>query len=320
MRLTILQLVVLGALLVAAMTVATIMVMRADRREQRTTRRLTLAVSPYARMTAMAVMGRREVTRSLLARLGQSLSGLFGYNPARAAQLPWPVGAVLAVASIGGLGACLLLSLLLGSGVLVGVPVASVILSRVLLGWFARRRSAKLYAQFPDTLAMIVRSVRIGIPVSEALRTVSREGPEPTAIEFRHLADQVGIGIPLEDALREVAVHSGLPEYRFFATALSLQAQTGGGLTETLENLADVIRKRVAMRARARALASEARTSSYILAALPVVLGVVLSFVNPSYISLLFTNAMGNKVLALAVTMLLLGVTAMQVTISRSLR
>lgn len=167
---------------------------------------------------------------------------------------------------------------------------------------------------------MIVRSVRVGIPVSEAIRTVSREGPEPTAIEFGRLSDQVAIGVALEDALRDVAVRSGLPEYRFFATALALQAQTGGALTEILENLADVIRKRVATRARAHALASEAKTSSYILAALPVVTGLAIGVLNPKYMSLLFTDPMGNKVFAAAIGMLGLGMGVMRLTISRSLR
>ncbi len=108
---------------------------------------------------------------------------------------------------------------------------------------------------------MIVRSVRVGIPVTEGIRTVAREAPRPTAQEFSLLADQIRIGMPIEEALRELATRNQLPEYRFFATALALQNQTGGGLAETLENLGDVIRKRVALKGRAHALASEARTS-----------------------------------------------------------
>ncbi len=121
---------------------------------------------------------------------------------------------------------------------------------------------ATLFQQFPDALAMIVRAVRVGLPIVEAIRVVARENAEPTAREFAGLVAQTTIGVPLDDALREMAERNRLPEYRFFATALSLQSQTGGGLTETLENLADTIRKRVAAKLRGHALAAEARMSS----------------------------------------------------------
>ena len=71
----------------------------------------------------------------------------------------------------------------------------------------------------------------------------------------------------------DMAAAAAFAEYRFFATAISLQNQTGGTLSETLENLADVIRKRVALAAKGKALASEARTSAMVLAALPIVTG-----------------------------------------------
>ena len=102
----------------------------------------------------------------------------------------------------------------------------------------------------------------------------------------------------MEDALRDVAGRNQLPEYRFFATALTLQAQTGGGLSETLENLADVIRKRVAARKRAYALASEARTTTYVSwqASQFVTCG-GLALLNPSYVALLFTDPTGNMIL-----------------------
>lgn len=321
MKLTVLELVALAAVLVAMMSAATAVLLRGERHDKRVAGRLSLAVTPYARMTVLATMGRRQhAARPLQDRLLQQLAGLFGYDPARADQVPWPVPAVLGVAGLAGLGAGVALSWLVGSAAILGAPVAWALASRYLFNSFASRRAAKLYLQLPDALAMIVRSVRVGIPVTEAIRTVSREAPEPTAIEFGRMSDQVAIGIALEDALRDVAVRSGLAEYRFFATALALQAQTGGALTETLENLADVIRKRVAIRGRAHALASEARTSSYILAALPIVTGAAISVLNPKYMSLLFTDSMGNKVLAAAVVMLGLGMGSMRLIINRSLR
>jgi tight adherence protein B len=110
-----------------------------------------------------------------------------------------------------------------------------------------------------------------------------------------------------------------LSEYRFFATTIALQAQTGGGLSETLENLADLIRRRLALKERAHALSSEARTSSLILGGLPVVLGLGLWALNPAYMSVMFNTRMGNNILAAAVLSLACGGLTMRAIIKKSL-
>ncbi len=182
------------------------------------------------------------------------------------------------------------------------------------------RHADKLYRQFPDVLSMIVRSVRAGIPLHEALRVVARESLEPTARQFSRVCDQMAIGIRLEEALRDASARTGVAEYAFFTVALTLQAQTGGSLAETLDNLADVIRKRVALRLRAVALASEARTSAYILAALPMVTGLALSVLNYDYIRPLFDTSRGNRVLFSAIGLLCTAGGVMRFMIKRSLR
>jgi tight adherence protein B len=116
-----------------------------------------------------------------------------------------------------------------------------------------------------------------------------------------------------------LASRTRLPEYRFFATALGLQSQTGGGLTETLENLADVIRKRVALKARGLALAAEARTSAAILAALPVLSAVGLAVLNPEYIAPLFKEGPGQTLFGIAVLWLSMGLLVMRWLIRKSL-
>ena len=143
--------------------------------------------------------------------------------------------------------------------------------------------------------------MRVGIPVSEALRAVAQDcrGADIESNSAR-LYDQVSIGTPIEDALREMAARNRLPEYRFFATALALQSQTGGGLTETLENLADVVRKRVALKSRGYALASEARTSAAVLAVLPVFAAGAFAVLNPDYIGELITRGAGADIVRLA--------------------
>ncbi len=212
-----------------------------------------------------------------------------------------------------------LLGELVGQVAIMATPVIWLMLCRAAFTNFDNRRRDQLYRQFPDALGMIVRAVRVGIPVTEALRAVATESPQPTAKEFGRAADQISIGIAVPEALASMATHSGMPEYRFFATALALQSQTGGGLAETLDNLADVIRKRVALRTRANALSSEAKASAGILIALPFIAGTALAVVNPSYASLLFADGGGRQVLAVAAILLSCGVVVMRGIIKKSL-
>jgi tight adherence protein B len=229
----------------------------------------------------------------------------------------WPIalcltlGLARAVAMLAGIFA--------GQWSLLIVPVAWVWLSRRLFSWSEQRRRTALYKQFPDALAMIVRAVRVGIPLGEGINTVAREAMEPTKGEFTLLYDRVSIGVTLEDALREMATRNNLSEYRFFSTALALQSQTGGGLSETLDGLADVIRRRLALRSRGEALAGEAKTSIIILAALPFVSGGALEVLNPQYIGRLFTDHGCEKVLLAAIIMLGSGLMVMRGMIRKML-
>ncbi len=194
------------------------------------------------------------------------------------------------------------------------------LLTRFIFNMFTNRRNTKLIEQFPDALNTIVRCVRVGIPMGEALRTVAKDAMEPTKLEFSIVADKVSIGVPLDVALRELALRIKLTEYQFFATALTLQARAGGGITQTLEGLSDVIRKRVGLRARGYALTAEARTSAMVLSVLPFLAGGMIYFVQPSYMAVLFTTKGGETVIAMALVMLGLGMGTIQFMISNVLK
>jgi tight adherence protein B len=182
-----------------------------------------------------------------------------------------------------------------------GTPVCWLFVTKFAFNWFNNKRNAKLLEQFPDTLSSIVRCVRVGIPMAEALRTVSRDALEPTKAEFQTLADKVTVGIPLDVALKDLSNRIKLTEYQFFATALSLQARSGGGITQTLETLAEVIRKRVGLKARGYALTAEARTSAMILAILPFIAGGGIFVMQRAYIKLLFDTPSGQSCAGLGV-------------------
>ncbi len=247
------------------------------------------------------------------------LKTLFNWREDRRAQysMSWS-GVALCMMAPSAIAALLATKVLGPSGWL-AMPVVEILLTRVTLSWMIGRVSRTLLSQFPDALSMVARSVRVGVPVGEAIRIVARESQSPTREEFARAADQMQIGVNLDTALNEMAEKNDLPEYRFFATALALQAQTGGGLTETLDTLADTIRKREAARKRGFALASEARTSIYVLVALPIVVGAMLFVMKPDYIGLLFTDPTGEKLLGVACFLLVLGLVSMQQIIKRSL-
>ncbi len=268
--------------------------------------------------------GPREAAASLARAdrspvLGARLSRLLNVQPDRPELYPLPWWVVL----LGSLVAALLVTAPvtrivspLAWALLPGLVLA---FARPVFGFFHARRMRLLYRQMPDALSMIVRSVRAGIPVSEALRTVGREAPAPTNEEFVRLYADLSIGRTLDAALREMSRRTGLQEYGFFAVALALQGQTGGNLTDALENLADVIRKRLALRARGMALSAEARSTAMVLAALPFVVFAMLAVVNPSYIMLLFTTRRGEQLLIAGIASLVTGIGSMQLIIRKSL-
>lgn len=315
-----LELATLSSIGLVGLGFSSLLILRLHEADQKLRRRIvaaTLAHLPVAKGNTVRLF--RSVGTSRLAALGRKVGLLIGYEPNRRDQYLLPWWAVLAIALALARGAAGILAGLLGSLTVTVTPILAVVVCRSFFGWCSARRSRALFRQMPDALAMIVRSVRVGIPMTEAIRAVGREAREPTAGEFTLLAERMMIGVGLEEALREMADRNDLAEYRFFATALSLQHQTGGGLAETLENLADVIRKRVALRARGYALASEARTSAAVLIALPVFAGVVLWLMNPAYIDKLFTTPQGRKIFGAAVGSLVLGLLVMRGILQRSL-
>jgi tight adherence protein B len=277
---------------------------------------------PHARVRMTSRLAQRAPQASWIrmpAPLEARLSALFGWDSERLDQYPLaPALMVLLCALPAVAGGGYVASLAGSVGWFSTLPIW-VFVARWVFASIHRKRADALYKQLPDSLGMVVRAVRAGIPVVEALRTVGREIPDPTGAEFRRLSDQLAIGITMEDALKRLARRSGLPEYRFFAVSLTLQNSAGGNLTETLDNLADVVRKRVATRQRGHALASQARASAYVLSAVPVFAASALMLINPRYVLVLFNDPRGNVVLACALASLATGLSTMKAIIRRSL-
>jgi tight adherence protein B len=294
-----------------------LLVSQAEARRQKRARRIQDAVAPYRAVKDAELLAFRPAPRK--ATLAELAASIFGFHPSKRDQYPLPWWVVLGVALAVTRAAAGIASSVLGPLGILTWPLFWILLCRAFLGWVTGRRQEQLLQQFPDALAMIVRSVQVGMPVLGAIAAVSREAPAPTSTEFAKLVNDLSVGVPLDVATEEMARRNDLSAYRFFAITIALQAQTGGGLSETLDNLAELIRQRLALRARGYALSSEARTSSFMLAGLPVLVGMGLYALNPAYMSVLFNTSLGQFILGGAVLSLACGGLVMRSIIKRSL-
>jgi tight adherence protein B len=168
-------------------------------------------------------------------------------------------------------------------------------------------RLRKFEEQFPEALDLIARSLKAGHAFSSGLKMVAEELAEPVGPEFRKTFDEQNFGLPLKDALNNLSVRIPLLDVRFFATAVMIQRDTGGNLAEILENLAHVVRERFKILRQVRVYTAHGRFTGYVLLALPVVLGIALTFINPDHMNLLFKERMGLTMLAGACVMQLIG-------------
>jgi tight adherence protein B len=189
--------------------------------------------------------------------------------------------------------------------------VVTFLLPRLFLNFKAKRRQKEFTKNFQSAIDVIVRGLKTGLPVQECFRIIGREIPDPCGSEFRMVIDEVNAGLTLEDALERSFERMPTQELRFFTTVIAIQAQTGGNLAEILGNISGVLRGRVFLREKIKALSAEARMSSYIVGALPFLVCGVLTLVNYSYISVLWTTRKGEYILAAACFMMAAGMFVM---------
>jgi tight adherence protein B len=183
---------------------------------------------------------------------------------------------------------------------------------RFVLRHLILKRQKKFLMEFADALEAMVRLLKAGMPVSEAVLMVSREFTGPVGEEMSRVYDKQKIGVPLHEAALEACKRMPLPEMQMFATGLSIQAQTGSSLSDVLTNLAGVIRARFKLKRKIKALSSEAISSAGIIGALPLVVSFGLWAVNPGYIEILFISPTGKMLLTGAVIWMGLGVLVMK--------
>jgi tight adherence protein B len=185
-------------------------------------------------------------------------------------------------------------------------------LPRWVLGVMCKGRLKKFTEEFPNSVDVIVRGIKSGLPVHDCLDVIARESPEPLAGEFRRLMEGLGMGQELSTALDKMYTRMPTSEVRFFSIVMAIQQKTGGNLSEALTNLSTVLRARKLMREKIKAMSGEAVASAAIIGCLPPGLLAVVSLIQPSYMMVMFTDPRGHIALMAGGTIMALGVFIMR--------
>lgn len=167
-----------------------------------------------------------------------------------------------------------------------------------ILGFLKRRREAKFLNSFPDAVDIIVRGIKSGLPLMDCLNVIVADTPEPVKSEFRTIVESQAIGLPLGEACLKLYDRMPVPEANFFGIVIFIQQKSGGNLSEALANLSRVLRDRKKMKAKIQAMSMEAKASAAIIASLPFAVMFLVYLSSPDYISLLWTDSLGNFMLA----------------------
>ncbi|HVD91763.1 MAG TPA: type II secretion system F family protein [Vicinamibacterales bacterium] len=208
------------------------------------------------------------------------------------------------------------------SGVLFGVVGLAAL--RMMVGWVAggalgfvlpfivlrSKRTRRLRAfeeAFPEALDLVSRALKAGHAFATGMKMVADEMPEPIGPEFKKTFEEQNFGLPLKDALTNLTMRIPLLDVRFFSTAVLIQRETGGNLSEILENLSHVVRERFKILRQVRVYTAHGRLTGYVLLALPAFLAIALCFINPEHMQLLFTDHLGHMMLGATVIMQTIG-------------
>ncbi|WP_224982586.1 type II secretion system F family protein [Geomonas agri] len=202
-----------------------------------------------------------------------------------------------------------ILILLLSKSILAAL-VGAVLLSLLPFAYLQfkiRERLEKFTENFPDALTMISRSLRAGHSFNSAIQLVGEEIADPVGELFKTAYEQQLLGLRITETLSNLNERIESLDLRFFTTAIAINNDVGGNLSEILENLAKTIRERLKIRRQVRVYTAQGRMTGYVLGVLPVVTFVLFNLLNPKYESALYTETKGLYVLALAIVLQVVG-------------
>jgi tight adherence protein B len=203
---------------------------------------------------------------------------------------------------------------LLGSRAIIGQPfillgcaVAGMAMPWGHLYYRKWHRLGEIQRQLPDALELIGRALRAGHALFVGMKMVGSEMRDPIAGEFQRGFDEISMGVSVPESLSHMADRVELMDVKFFVTSVNIQRETGGNLAEIVDSLGRLIRKRFELKKKVRALSADGRISAIVLMALPFGMAMILYLINPEYLMPLLTDPMGQKMVAGAAIMMILG-------------
>ena len=170
-------------------------------------------------------------------------------------------------------------------------------LPRWFLGFLRRRRQNVFLHDFADAIDVMVRGLKAGLPVSDAMKVIAAESGPPVGPEFLEVVEGQRVGITIDQGIERMFDRMPLSEVNFLGIVMGIQAKTGGNLSEALNNLSKVLRDRKKMKQKIRSVSQEAKSSAAIIGSLPFVIMGGLTVLNPTYLNPLFNTSTGNIML-----------------------
>ncbi|MDB5523631.1 MAG: putative type secretion system protein TadB, Flp pilus assembly protein TadB [Rhizobium sp.] len=197
--------------------------------------------------------------------------------------------------------------LVLGIAFIVGAG-----LPRFFVSFMLNRRMKKFLGEMPNALDVMVRSIKSGLPLNDAIRLIASEAKDPVKSEFRKVVESQQMGLSVPEAVSRMYLSVPLQEVNFFAVVITIQAQAGGNLSEALGNLSRVLRDRRKMKSKVTALSMEAKASAYIIGALPFIVATLVYLTSPQYMMILFTDPRGHLIMGASAVWMSIGIFVMR--------
>ncbi|MEV4607763.1 Bacterial type II secretion system protein F domain protein [compost metagenome] len=183
---------------------------------------------------------------------------------------------------------------------------------RWVIGFLIKRRRNKFLEEFPNALDVMVRSIKSGLPLNDAIRLIAADGREPVKREFQRVVESQKIGLSIPEACARMLQTMPLSEVSFFSIVIAIQSQAGGNLSEALGNLGKVLRERRKMKAKVSALSMEAKASAVIIGALPFIVATLVYLTSPQYMMILFTDPRGHIIMLVSGVWMSIGILVMR--------
>ena len=185
-------------------------------------------------------------------------------------------------------------------------------LPRWLLSFLRKRRQERFLEELPDAIDVMVRGLKAGLPISDALKVIATEAGPTVAPEFIEVVEGQRLGITINQGLERMFERVPLQEVNFLAIVVGIQSKTGGNLSETLANLSKVLRDRRKMKNKIRSMSQEAKSSAAIIGAIPFLIMGALLFITPGYLTPMFETTVGKAILAGCGLWMLTGILVMR--------